>query len=311
MQHYRSLEDLSLEASWLSIGVFDGVHRGHQEILRHLTVGARARSLPAVVLTFWPHPAVVLGKRNDLKYLTTPEERAELLGKSGVDVVITQPFTPALANLTAEEFMRMVSGHLGVRMLWIGYDFALGRGREGTAARLAEIGKGLGYEVQTLEAIKNGGEVLSSSLIRQQVAAGKVTSVIESLGRYYALSGPVVHGDGRGKKINIPTANIAYLQGKVIPANGVYATWAWVAGRRYPAATNIGINPTFTPDKQTPNVEAHLLGLKRDLYDREVKLEFVERLRDELKFASVEALLEQIHADIDRTRAILSPEEPR
>jgi riboflavin kinase/FMN adenylyltransferase len=307
MQHYRSLEDTSLENTWLSIGVFDGVHRGHQEILRHLTAAAHAGNNPAVVLTFWPHPAVVLGKRQEMKCLTTPEERATLLGDLGVDVVITQPFTPELANLTAADFMRVVSNYLGVRSLWIGYDFALGRGREGTAERLAEIGEQLGYEVQTLGPVRNGGEVVSSSLIRQRVADGEVALACEALGRYYALSGPVVHGDGRGKKINIPTANIAYLQGKVIPANGVYATWAWVGGSRYPAATNIGINPTFTPDKQTPNVEAHLLDFEADLYDRQVRLEFAERLRDELRFASVEALLEQIHADIQQTRKVLIP----
>lgn len=307
MQHFRSLEDLSLDNSWLSIGVFDGVHRGHREILKHLTAGARVNSSPAVVLTFWPHPAVVLGKRTDFKCLTTPEERAELLGELGVDLVITQPFTPELANLTAEEFMRKLSVHLGLRALWIGYDFALGRGREGTAKRLAELGELLGYEVHTIGPIKKDGKVLSSSSIREQVASGNMTRVADVLARYYALSGPVVHGDGRGKKINIPTANIAYLQGKVIPANGVYATWAWVAGERVPAATNIGTNPTFTPDKQTPNVEAHLLDFDRDLYDQEVKLEFVERLRDELKFEDVEALLMQIDADIDRTRQILVP----
>jgi riboflavin kinase/FMN adenylyltransferase len=308
MQHFSSLEDLSLDNSWLSIGVFDGVHRGHREILKNLTAGAQANSSPSVVLTFWPHPSVVLGKRNDFKCLTTPEERAELLGGLGVDVVVTQPFTPELANLTAEEFMRLASRHLNLRALWIGYDFALGRGREGTAIRLAELGSLLGYEVHTLGPVKNaGGGVLSSSSIREQVACGHVVRAAEALERNYALSGPVVHGDGRGKKINIPTANIAYLQGKVIPANGVYATWAWVAGERFPAATNVGTNPTFTPDKQSANVEAHLLDFDHDLYEQEVKLEFVERLRDELKFDSVDALLVQIHADIERTREILSP----
>ena len=148
-------------------------------------------------------------------------------------------------------------------------------------------------------------------MLAQRVADGRVQLASESLGRYYALSGPVVHGDGRGKKINIPTANIAYLQGKVVPANGVYATWAWVGGERYAAATNIGINPTFTPDKQTPNVEAHLLDFGGDLYGEEIKLEFVQRLRDELKFSSVEALLAQIHEDILQCRDILTPDQPR
>ena len=306
MQHYRSLDDIALQNSWLTIGVFDGVHRGHQEILSNLTADAHQNGAPAVVLTFWPHPAVVLGKRHDLKSLTTPEERAELLGAQGVDVVITQPFTPDFAALSAFDFMRRVSRHLSLRSLWIGYDFALGHNREGDLDRLTELGKEFGYSVQAIGPVKNGVDVLSSSLIRQRIRSGEVSRAAENLGRFYNLSGAVVHGDGRGRKINIPTANIDYPKDKVIPANGVYATWAWVGGERYPAASNIGINPTFTPDKQTPNVEAHILDFDRDLYDQEVKLEFVERLRDELKFDSVEALLEKIHEDITQTRKILA-----
>jgi riboflavin kinase / FMN adenylyltransferase len=167
------------------------------------------------------------------------------------------------------------------------------------------LGEGFGYSVQAIGPVKNGGDVLSSSLIRQRIRSGDVTHAAENLGRFYSLSGAVVHGDGRGRKINIPTANIDYPKEKVIPANGVYATWTWVDGKRYPAASNIGINPTFTPDKQTPNVEAHLLDFDRELYGQEVKLEFVERLRDELKFDSVEALLEKIREDIAQTREIL------
>ena len=305
MMHYRSIEEVSLQNSWLTIGVFDGVHRGHQEILAKLTAGAHQNDAPAVVLTFWPHPAVVLGKRSDLKSLTTPEERAELLGSLGVDAVITQPFTPDFAKLSAQDFMSRISRRLGLRSLWIGYDFALGHNREGNLERLTEIGEELGYGVQAIGPVKNGEDVLSSSLIRQRIREGNVSRAATNLGRNYALTGPVIHGDGRGRKINIPTANIDYPKDKVIPANGVYATWAWVGGQRFPAASNIGINPTFTPDKQTLNVEAHILDFDRDLYDQEVKLEFVEYLRPELKFNSVETLLEKIHADIAQTRAIL------
>jgi riboflavin kinase/FMN adenylyltransferase len=305
MQHYRSFDDIFLQNSWLTIGVFDGVHRGHQEILTKLTAGAHQKDAPAVVLTFWPHPAVVLGKRYDLKSLTTPEERADLLGALGVDVVITQTFTPEFAKLSALDFMSRVSRRLGLHSLWIGYDFALGHNREGNLERLTEIGEDLGYSVQAIGPVKNGEDVISSSLIRKRISAGQVARAAENLGRFYALRGPVVHGDGRGRRINIPTANIDYPKDKVIPANGVYACWAWVGEQRHPAAVNIGINPTFTPDKETPNLEAHILDFDRDLYGQELKLEFVQYLREELKFNSVEALLERIHADIAQTREIL------
>ncbi len=305
MIHYRALEDILLKNSWLTIGVFDGVHRGHQEILSNLTAGAHENGAPAVVLTFWPHPGVVLGKRKHLKSLTTPEERADLLGRLGVDAVVTQPFTPEFGKLTALEFMTRVSQRLDLRSLWIGYDFALGRNREGNFGRLTELGKELGYGVQAIGPVKNGMDVLSSSLIRGRIRNGDVSQAAENLGRYYALSGPVVHGDGRGRKINIPTANIDYPKDKVIPAFGVYACWAWIGSEKHPAAVNIGINPTFTPDKETPNVEAHLVDFDRDLYGEELELEFVQRLRDEMKFDGVEALLKQIHADIEKTRKIL------
>lgn len=305
MEHYRSLDDIFLQESWLTIGIFDGVHRGHQEILANLTAGAHQTNAPAVVLTFWPHPAVVLGKRYDLKWLTTLEERADLLGALGVDVVITQTFTPEFARLSAWDFMRRVSRRLGLRSLWIGYDFALGHNREGDLERLTEIGEDLGYNVQAVSPVKNGEDVISSSLIRKRIATGQVAHAAKNLGRFYTLSGPVVHGDGRGRKINIPTANIDYPKDKVIPANGVYACWAWIGEQKHPAAVNIGINPTFTPDKETPNVEAHILDFDRELYGQELKLEFVEYLRDELKFDSVEALLDQIRADIAKTRKIL------
>jgi len=309
--HFSSLDDLALpiglrQNAWLTIGVFDGVHRGHQEIIRQLTAGARADGALAVVLTFFPHPAVVLGGKADFKSLTTPDERVALLESLGVDVVITHPFDRALSDQTAEEFMRTVARSLGLRRLLVGYDFALGHGREGNVARLTELGKTLGYEVYTIAPVTNGKETISSTRIRQQLAAGDMSAAAAGLGRCYALTGPVIHGDGRGKKINIPTANLEIPTEKVIPANGVYACWAWVSGEKYLSVTNVGIRPTFTPEEFAPHVETHLLDFDRDLYGQEIKLEFVERLREERKFQSVEALVEQIQADIGRARQILN-----
>jgi riboflavin kinase/FMN adenylyltransferase len=304
MQQYRSLEEVNLRSSWLTVGVYDGVHRGHQQIIKRLTADAHANDAPAVVLTFDPHPASVLGGQ-EIKCLTLPDERADLLGQLGVDVVITERFTRQLSTVTAHDFMARLKRQLGLQHLLIGYDFALGKGREGNAARLMEIGKELGYTVDVVPAVSDESGVISSTAIRKLVEVGNVAEAARLLGRPYSLHGPVIHGDGRGKTINLPTANIAYSHEKMIPAKGIYACWAHLNDQRYRAAINIGTNPTFTPDKQIPNVETHLLDFHRDIYGEDVRLEFVARLRDELRFDSVEKLLEQIWKDVEMTRQIL------
>lgn len=304
MGHYRSLEKVNLQNSWLTVGVFDGVHRGHQQIIRKLTAGAHTIAVPAVVLTFDPHPATVLGGR-EIKCLTLPDERADLLAQLGVDVVITEHFTRDLSMVTAYDFMTWLKRQLGLKHLLIGYDFALGKGREGNAARLTEIGAELEYDVEVVPALSDVSGVISSTEIRKLIETGNVIEAAKLLGRPYSLHGPVMHGDGRGRTINVPTANIAYSPEKMIPAKGIYACWAYLNGQKYQAAINIGTNPTFTPDKETPNVEAHLLDFHREIYGEDVRLEFVARLRDELKFDSVEKLLEQIWEDIEDTKRIL------
>lgn len=304
MQHTYSLEETSTTNAWLTVGVFDGVHRGHREIIRKLVADAHANHAPAVLLTFDPHPASVLTGR-DIKCLTTSDERADLLAALGVDIVITQRFTPDLSTVSAHEYMSHLKETLGLSHLLIGYDFALGRGREGNASRLAEIGRELNYSVEVIPAISDESGVISSTEIRKLVSTGNVGEAAKLLGYDYSLSGPVIHGDGRGHRINIPTANVDYPQKKVIPANGIYVCWAWLGAEKFMAATNIGFNPTFTPDKKTPSLEAHLLDFKQEIYGREMKLEFIARLRDELKFNSVDALLEQIHDDINKTRDML------
>jgi riboflavin kinase/FMN adenylyltransferase len=305
MKHYLSLQELSLENSWLTIGVFDGVHRGHQQIIHRLTAGAHANDAPAVVLTFDPHPARIFG-RGEIKLLTLPEERAALLASMGVDVVVTHPFDQAFAGTSAMDFMRLVKNHLGVSHLVLGYDSTVGKNREGNAARLREIGTELGYSVEVVEALSDESGVISSTEIRKLIATGNVEEAARLLGHPYSLHGPVVGGDRRGRTIDVPTANIEYSVDKLIPVNGIYACWAYLNGGRYCAATNIGFNPTFTPDKRTANVEAHLLDFKREIYGENVRLEFVARLRDELRFDSVDALLEQIWKDIEETRNILN-----
>jgi riboflavin kinase / FMN adenylyltransferase len=307
MGHYRSLTEVNLQNSWLTVGVFDGVHRGHQQIIRKLTAGAHANQAPAVVLTFDPHPASVLGGR-EIKCLTLPDERADLLAQLDVDVVVTEHFTRELSMVTAYEFMIRLKRQLGLKHLLIGYDFALGKGREGNATRLTEIGTELEYGVEVVSALSDESGVISSTEIRKLIEVGNVVEAAQLLGRPYSLHGPVIHGDARGRTINVPTANIAYEREKMIPAQGIYACWAYLNGQKYLAAINIGTNPTFTPDKETPNVEAHLLDFRREIYGEDVRLEFVVRLRDELKFDSVDTLLEQIWKDIELTRKLLIAE---
>jgi len=304
-QHHRSLEAVSIENGWLTIGVFDGVHRGHQEIVRQLTAGAHANGAPAVLLTFSPHPALVLGGV-EIKCLTTPDERANLLADMGVDVVITYPFDKQTAALSPEEFMARLKEHTDLKKLFVGYDFSMGRNRAGNPARLTEIGYDLGYDVLPIAALQLDGQIVSSTLIRQQIGEGDVAEAAVRLGRNYMVSGAVIRGDGRGRTIGIPTANLDVPIEKAIPANGVYACWAWIGGQKHKTVVNIGLRPTFNNGSVAPRVEAHLLDYDADLYDQTVSLEFVERLRGEQKFSGIEALVTQIKTDIGQAKDILS-----
>ena len=304
MMHYRSLEEVNLENSWLAVGVFDGVHRGHQEIINRLVSGARADDALSVILTFDPHPARYF-KRGEIKLLSLPGERARLLGNLGVDVVVTHPFNQDVANTTAFDFMKDLKERFGLKHLVLGYDSTLGRNREGNASRLTEIGLELGYTVETVPALGDESGVISSTEIRKLITVGKVAEAAHLLGHPYQLQGLVAHGDHRGRTIGFPTANLNYAREKVVPAGGIYACWAYVGDEKHQAAINIGTNPTFTPDKQTLNVEAYLLDFDREIYDEMVCLEFVMRLRDELKYDSVDALIKQIHKDVEQTRNIL------
>jgi len=305
MLHIHTLNDLSLEKTWLTIGVFDGIHRGHQEMIRALIREAKENNATSLVISFYPHPAAVLGKRTEVKYLTLPEEKAEILAKMGVDVLLTHPFDSGVTDLSAEVFMSNIRAKLKLEKLLIGYDFALGKNRQGDAKYLSELGDKDGYIVQAFPSISDEKAVISSSRVRDALVDGKVRDAHQLLGHPYTLTGSVIRGDGRGRKINIPTANIEASGEKIVPLNGVYACWASVQGKKYPAVTNIGIRPTFTPDKERANIEAHILDFEKDIYREKLKLEFISRLRDEKKFSSADELLSQIRADIEKAKEVL------
>ena len=308
MQHFQSLDPVHLHDAWITIGSFDGVHLGHQQIVKQLTNQAHAHQQTAAVVTFFPHPAVVLGKGANVGYLTTPEERAELLGEQGVDIVVTIPFTRELAALSALEFMQLLCEHLGVRHLLVGYDFALGRGREGNVERLREIGQSLDYALQVVDPVKSGSIPISSSQIRRLIRAGEVQDAAKLLGRNYKVAGKVVHGDGRGTDLGFPTANLEYWNERVMPANGVYATWTWINGVRYASVSNLGIRPTFDPVPETPLLEAYVIDFAGDLYGKTVDLEFAAYLRPELRFTTIDGLIEQMHRDTQKSLEVLEYE---
>ena len=306
MHHYRTLEELHLERAWATIGSFDGVHRGHQSLIKQMVASAHAAGSPAVVVTFYPHPAVVLRGIQEPYYLTSPDERADLLRDLGVDTIITLKFDLSLASQSAEEFMTNLSNHIGLRELWVGPDFALGKGRQGTLPVLAGIGQNLGYTVNVVEQVSAGEERVSSRQIRSLIMDSKVKEAAEMLGRRYRVSGEVVHGDARGKQLGVPTANLQVWPERLLPANGIYATWVNRGGQHLASVTNVGIRPTFDNFAALPRVEAYILDFNQDIYREKIEVEFVEFFRPEIRYTSINDLLEQIHKDINQAREVLS-----
>ncbi|MEN6300532.1 MAG: bifunctional riboflavin kinase/FAD synthetase [Anaerolineaceae bacterium] len=306
MQHHWKLEEVKIDRSWLTVGTFDGIHLGHQEIIRCVTKGAEIDGVPSVVVTFFPPPAVVLKKRQDPFYLTSPEERAHLLEKMGVDIVITHPFNTEISQLSSFEFISKLHHHLGMIHLCIGHDFSLGKNREGNAERLMIIGKELGFSVSTIEPIIINGVVVSSTYIRHLLSSGEVDRIARYLGRKYRITGRVIPGDNRGKQMGMPTANLEVWSERAVPKEGVYACRVYINGKRWDAVTNIGVRPTFEDTPVAPRVETHLLDFEGDLYGCELELEFCYRLRDERKFSSAGELVAQVHLDIRTTQKLLS-----
>lgn len=305
MEHYRSLDSLQLENACVTIGSFDGVHIGHQEIIHRLVQEAQQTGVPAVVLTFFPHPAAVLGKSTGAFYLSSPEERAALLASLGVDLTVTLHFTPSLAQQTAEEFLQQVVHHLHPGKLIVGYDFSLGRNRQGTLETLRELGKTYAYQLEVIPPVTLDGEIVSSTRVRHALENADIALATRLLGRWYSVSGEVTYGDQRGGKLGIPTANLDYSPDRLIPPKGVYATWAHLGGRRIASVTNIGVHPTFDTGLLVPKIEAHLLDFSGNVYTSNLTLEFIAFLRPEKKFDSVEALLAQISTDIHTAREVL------
>jgi riboflavin kinase/FMN adenylyltransferase len=287
----------------LTIGNFDGVHRGHQALLAALRREARALPGPAVAVTFDPPPSQLLRPGSTPAALTTVAERAELMQQWGADEVLVLATTLELLQLTARQFFdQVILGGIAPRTLVPGFNFAFGRGREGTVEKLAAMCRETGLAFVLMPPLEWQGQPVSSSRIRGALLAGNVVLAGELLGRPYGVRGKVVTGQRRGQTLGFPTANLEQIP-TVVPGDGVYAVRVQHGGREYGGAANIGANPTFL--EQQRKLEVHLLDFDGDLYGAELTVDFVERLRDTRKFAGVAELVEQLQRDIARAKALL------
>jgi riboflavin kinase/FMN adenylyltransferase len=288
----------------VTIGVFDGVHLGHQRLISELLKQAARRRLMAGVVTFRQHPEDILSPGKTLPFLTDIKTRTKLLRDEGVDFIVPLSFTPGLAGLGARRFIALLQEHLKMRGLVVGPDFALGRQREGDIETLRKLGKEMGFSLTIVPPLEINGEIVSSTAIRKAIADGDMKKVRELTGRYFSLYGKVVAGAGRGESLGFPTANLDVNSGQALPPDGVYTGLANVNGKVYQSMTNIGKNPTFGNPRRT--VETFLLDYSGDLYGRELSVEFVARLRDEKKFKNADELKKQLAEDIRRGKKILA-----
>jgi riboflavin kinase/FMN adenylyltransferase len=288
----------------LSVGVFDGVHLGHQRLLAHLRDEARSKNWLSGVVTFKSHPKVVLSGENKLLWLNDLETRISLLRNLGIDIVVALSFSSELARLTARRFVQLLKEHLKMRGLIIGPDFALGRNREGDAEKLRILGEEMGFSVEVIPPVVIDGFVVSSSTIRQALTEGDMKKVEKLIGRLFSLSGQVVSGNRRGRALGFPTANLDLRAEQALPSDGVYATITHTDDDSLPSVTNIGVRPTFGGNKRL--VETYILDFEGELLGQKLTIDLVDKLRDEERFDTVEALKAQMIRDVEQARQILN-----
>lgn len=306
---YRDILDIParLTNAVVTIGNFDGVHLGHREIFRRVKQAAAELSGVSVIITFEPHPLKVVPARKDLVLINTPGEKETLLAACGVDYLVIIPFTPQFAGIGAADFVRAVLVEkIGTRKIIIGHDYAFGRNREGDIPLLQRLGAEYGFTVEVLAPIGDGVTVYSSSRIRQMVRDGEVRGVVSLLGRHFSIGGTVIHGHSRGSDLGFPTANIRTGK-ELVPAYGVYAVKVKIDDRFYDGACNVGDNPTFGDGLRS--IEVFIFDFAEDLYGREIRIYFIERVREERTFPDVETLKATIANDVRTCREILAQSE--
>jgi riboflavin kinase/FMN adenylyltransferase len=294
----------------MAIGVFDGVHCGHQKILRQIVERARRQEGSALLLSFDPHPQKVISSGDAPPLLQTPRQRYELLADLGVDVLLRLPFTRHLSLMKPDEFAREILVKLGIREIHVGSNFRFGHRRTGDFSALRWLGQTLGFDVHRVGRVLFRGERISSTRIRGLIRSGRVALAKRLLGRPYQIQGTVVRGAGRGRALGFPTANLE-SENELAPATGVYSTRVRLNGQSYVGATNVGYRPTMYGDSETkPTIETHLLDFEGNLYGKPIQLDFCIRLRKEKRYESVDVLKRQIQLDIERCRKYIRLVKP-
>ena len=306
MQIIRHIDDpaLAFDGFSVTLGNFDGIHVGHQALIKNAVDDAQRLGIRSAVLTFEPHPLKLLAPQRAPKMLLTHKDKMQLLQSLGVDCVVIQQFDRSFAAIGAEEFVRRyLVERLRAKRVWVGKDLRFGKGRAGDIDKLRTWGTQLGFNVGMVEPVMVCGERVSSSRIRELIGIGEVAAVQPMLARYYFVSGKVVSGHRRGRQLGFPTANIA-SRAEVVPRDGIYATLFHLGENILPSVTSIGLNPTFGAGPRT--IESYILNFDREIYGESVKLSFLARLRGEKNFASVESLIEQIRCDVADAEGVLA-----
>ena len=306
MQRWRGVE--ATPSGWgrcvVTIGVFDGVHRGHQQLIGRAVQRARATGLPSVVLTFDPHPSEVVRPGSHPPVLSPVRRKADLVEELGVDVFCVLPFSTEFSRLAPDEFVHVVLVEkLHAAAVVVGENFRFGHRAAGDLDELRTLGRKFGFSTEGVPMLRDDDVTLSSTFVRSSIDAGEVGQAAQVLGRPHRIDGIVVRGEGRGRQLGYPTANVHSDKHVAVPADGVYAGWAVLRGDRLPAAISVGTNPTFEGRKRT--VEAFILDFDQDIYGVELGVEFVERIRGMEKFDSVEELVEQMGRDVEKARGLL------
>jgi riboflavin kinase/FMN adenylyltransferase len=304
----RSIDSLSNhfpKGSALTLGNFDGIHLGHQTLLQKTVEQSKILEIPSVVVTYYPNPSVVLGKRPSFKYLTPEYTKERLIGSYNIDYLVVLEFTEALSRMSAEDFLEnIIIQKLNAKYIVIGYNHFFGADRRGDIRLLEANAERLGYRVELKDAVVNGDQKISSSAIRKYLESGEVNLANNLLGRQFFLEGKVAEGDKRGRTIGFPTANLQIPQDVLLPSIGVYAGYTVVGGKAFKSMINVGKNPTF--DGENLHIESNIFDFSEDIYGHSMEIRFVQKIRDEVKFDGIESLKKQLLIDKEASLKILN-----